>query len=680
MRKDLITKGKSLTGTSDLTLLAPLKPGFVSSLDAITYKSRAIRLMKTLHGGRVSLHEYALQRPVSDAVERVAKIHSFRVAVLEPENKVLLAVTFDGTWEAYIRVLWHKVGTLLDIIFCNTEGYVLSHSAGFDAWADWVRRVQVETGFYYNTHGVTVEDAHYLRGYEALARRARPSPGVSLGAAAEPADDTALQLLRHHLETPEDLAWRIAHGQPTLQAMAETLRQGLQSLSVLFRLTDTYLPGTTDGDVLKRAARDLLVEFTAWVDGDQVPAPIRTAMERRFKRQLDWLKSPDADLSHPPHAVPGEPQPPTAALRANVQAGILTGHQGMTHGCLLLLAVTDPLAGARLLDELRLQMATESAPNAPGALATNLAITYEGLRALGLSEAQLALFPQEFREGMEARASMLGDFRTNHPRRWRLPQANWHPVAPGRSALVELHTVHLVVQLRIGAPGAVHELGDPLHPLRPAVQAIAGAPGLPRAGIQLLHVQTMRPHVNADNQVREHFGFVDGASDPSFPAAAQSAGAAYDNRLPVGEVIIGQPTQADQPLPPATPAEKERLEWLGDGSFLVVRKLAQAVDVLERTVAQAAVQTGLTPELIKAKMMGRWADGTPLTPVPLPPGANDFNYLAAPTRACSPRQAARPRGRVRGQRESCGAACPMARCSTPQPAARRQKPTMKSAA
>lgn len=169
MRKELLIKGRSLTGTSDLTLLAPIKPGLVSSLDSITYKSRVKRLMKTLQGGRTSMHEYSSYRPLSDAVERVAVIQSFRVAVLEPEDKVLLAVTFDGTWESYIRILWQKVGTLLDIIFCNTEGYVVS-TASFEAWADWVRRVQVETGFFYTTHGLTVDDVAYLRDEERLHR------------------------------------------------------------------------------------------------------------------------------------------------------------------------------------------------------------------------------------------------------------------------------------------------------------------------------------------------------------------------------------------------------------------------------------------------------------------------------------------------------------------------------
>ena len=38
-----------------------------------------------------------------------------------------------------------------------------------------------------------------------------------------------------------------------------------------------------------------------------------------------------------------------------------------------------------------------------------VAFTWNGLRALGVDEASLATFPEEFRQGMVARASILGD-------------------------------------------------------------------------------------------------------------------------------------------------------------------------------------------------------------------------------------------------------------------------------
>src|SRR6185436_8852033 len=116
-RRDLIVKTRGMGGASDLTLLAPIKPGLIPSLESVTYKTRVKRLLTALNTGRASAHEYSLLRAFSDAVERVGRIHSVRVAVIESQHQdlVLLAVTFDGPWDSYIRVLWQKVGALLDV-------------------------------------------------------------------------------------------------------------------------------------------------------------------------------------------------------------------------------------------------------------------------------------------------------------------------------------------------------------------------------------------------------------------------------------------------------------------------------------------------------------------------------------------------------------------------------------
>jgi hypothetical protein len=47
-----------------------------------------------------------------------------------------------------------------------------------------------------------------------------------------------------------------------------------------------------------------------------------------------------------------------------------------------------------------------------------VAFTWNGLRALGLDEASLATFPQEFKQGMASRAEILGDTGANHPDNW----------------------------------------------------------------------------------------------------------------------------------------------------------------------------------------------------------------------------------------------------------------------
>src|SRR5215218_9762236 len=45
----------------------------------------------------------------------------------------------------------------------------------------------------------------------------------------------------------------------------------------------------------------------------------------------------------------------------------------------------------------------------------SVAFTWQGLRALGVDEQELATFPEEFRQGMVARAEMLGDTGRNSP-------------------------------------------------------------------------------------------------------------------------------------------------------------------------------------------------------------------------------------------------------------------------
>src|SRR5215210_3581950 len=58
------------------------------------------------------------------------------------------------------------------------------------------------------------------------------------------------------------------------------------------------------------------------------------------------------------------------------------------------------------------------AGSAPDARWVTVAFTWNGLRALGVDEASLATFPEEFRQGMAARAEVLGDTDANHPDHW----------------------------------------------------------------------------------------------------------------------------------------------------------------------------------------------------------------------------------------------------------------------
>lgn len=611
MRKELIVKSKSLGGVSDLTLLAELEDGFVPALDAVTYKTRVRRLLKTLSLGRASSHEYALLRPFSDAVERVGKIHSVRVAVVEP-NQVLLAVTFDGSWEAYLRVLWQKVGALLDVIFCNTKKYPSACDSSFEEWSAWVRRVQIETDFFYGMPRLTVDDVQYLRREEQLHRAA------PVDAAA------ALQAARSANRSAEGQAWDMAR-RLSPAAVAETVRMALQSLSVIHRLTSLYLPTEADGRFLHRAARELLQEFVRLKENTPLVDKLVEMGRGRFDEQLDWLlAAPEPGRDRSPVPLGDVP----ASVRHDLQAGILTPLGRNTHGALLMFAFDSPTALAGFIGKAWPTREGEP-PEGPW---RQLAFTVEGLRLAGLGEAELAWLPQEFREGMEARASTLGDSWHNHPRRWRLPLS---AAAPGER--IELCSVHLLVQLRIDDAGANLPLDLPLdherHPLAPEIARLRALPGARLlAGEAMSRRYESFPEQKGE-QVREHFGFIDGMSDPVI--SAELGGDVYDNRIHLGEALLGHANQAD-----SNPTEA----WVGDqhtlltnGTFLVVRKLRQDVAKLHEaldTALDGPLQgMGLERDDLLAKMMGRTPDGRPLAgerSSESPPHGNDFDYDGDP--------------------------------------------------
>ncbi|KAJ7921946.1 DyP-type peroxidase [Mycena leptocephala] len=99
------------------------------------------------------------------------------------------------------------------------------------------------------------------------------------------------------------------------------------------------------------------------------------------------------------------------------------------------------------------------------------------------------------------------------------------------------------------------------------------------------------------NKGHEHFGFLDGISNPTINALpGAKPGQAV---VPAGEIIVGQP--GDNATRPA---------WAKDGSFLVFRQLKQLVP------NNPIVEPGLTPEqgsdLLGARMVGRWKSGAPV--------------------------------------------------------------------
>lgn len=127
-----------------------------------------------------------------------------------------------------------------------------------------------------------------------------------------------------------------------------------------------------------------------------------------------------------------------------------------------------------------------------------------------------------------------------------------------------------------------------------------------------------------DGVAVEHFGYVDGRSQPLFlrrqaeRETHNGAGSFWDPRAPLSLVLV--------PDPNGSPNRSF-------GSFLVYRKLEQNVQGFRDAERQVAKELGLPIELAGAMAVGRFKDGTPLVLQPgdgTRPIPNDFNYSGDP--------------------------------------------------
>jgi Dyp-type peroxidase family len=247
---------------------------------------------------------------------------------------------------------------------------------------------------------------------------------------------------------------------------------------------------------------------------------------------------------------------------------------------------------------------------------TNIALTFSGLQKLGAGG--LDAFPEEFRAGMAARAGDLGDVGPSEPSRWLAP------FTAGAERQVEA-----MVILAADDPGDLQASYQRLQ------QKIAQH--------NVLELGTQDGSVRPDDaKGHEHFGFKDGISQPGIHGLTTSSKNPTKTIEP-GEFLIGyrdeaghvsgqpedapptpQPGDAEYgrpPLPPPLPAPMP--DWTVDGSFLVYRRLRQDVVAFHAFASAEAGNLGLAPERLEAKLVGRWASGAPMEPVPGLPATVD---------------------------------------------------------
>jgi deferrochelatase/peroxidase EfeB len=234
----------------------------------------------------------------------------------------------------------------------------------------------------------------------------------------------------------------------------------------------------------------------------------------------------------------------------------------------------------------------------------NISFTAPGLAALGVTEAELKSFDPAFQAGAtdEQVAGTVGDTGTSAPANWLGGAETWQ-------------NAHVVLSLW------VHE--DPEVLERTAARLRAGF----AAGMRelLSHDATALP----DNHV--HFGYRDNIAQPTVQGAPPRKHAIPDAQpvVPTGEFLLGYPNASGGTYS-VKPAQLST-----NSSYAAFRILDQDVVGFEKFLQDHAAQAGTTPEMLAAKVCGRWRNGNPLELRPVEPGAvlptsrlNDFTYVS----------------------------------------------------
>jgi hypothetical protein len=92
----------------------------------------------------------------------------------------------------------------------------------------------------------------------------------------------------------------------------------------------------------------------------------------------------------------------------------------------IFLRIVDPVAARPWIAHIGEETLTAAPWSAKPDSGVNVGFSFAGLRALALPDASLAAFPEEFRQGMAARAELIGDMGESAPDRWEGPFGTDH--------------------------------------------------------------------------------------------------------------------------------------------------------------------------------------------------------------------------------------------------------------
>jgi Dyp-type peroxidase family len=265
----------------------------------------------------------------------------------------------------------------------------------------------------------------------------------------------------------------------------------------------------------------------------------------------------------------------------DIQAGALFERPSPYVGRYLMLRIADRADGRELVRRLHRVASSSRTSDSGNDTSVTVAFTYNGLEALGVPRTSLDSFVPEFREGMKARAALLGDVGESSPEHWEPPLGT--------------ADVHVAIAVLARDAARLQEAADK------ARQAHTELPG-----VDVVWRQDCYQLATG----RTSFGFKDGIGQPAVEGSGRPSTSPREPPLKAGEIILGYPDETGELPPMPTP------EALGrNGTYVVFRKLHTKVATYRRFLRDRAASRE-EEDLLGAKMVGRWQSGAPLAVVP----------------------------------------------------------------
>jgi Dyp-type peroxidase family len=292
-------------------------------------------------------------------------------------------------------------------------------------------------------------------------------------------------------------------------------------------------------------------------------------------------------------------------LLTELQANVLHGHVRDTFTALFFsfgdaaeaksfVRALSPLVKSAMSHLQEIEVFKTTNRKAKGSVYVGVGLTANGYKALGFTGVKVPA-DASFRKGMKAQRAVLGD------------------PAPGTWDSTFQRTIDAVVVIGDDNAASVNAARAQVLAVKPA-------------SVQLIGEETGASQTNSKGVGIEHFGYVDGRSQPLFikERVDAEAKAKWDPAFPLSQVITPDPA-----APASVPASSRFF-----GSYFVFRKLEQNVRAFKKAEEALAAKLALKPadaERAGAMVVGRFEDGTPVTMqgtdglTPADP-VNDFNY------------------------------------------------------